>query len=391
MCITDAFTKYVELVAIDNKEANTVAEAIFEKWFCRYGIPMEIVTDGGKEFCAKISEEVMKCMGATHLKTAPYHPQCNSQAEVANKTIADYLSKYVNQTMLDWELYIAPLMFAYNTSFHRSIQNTPHFLTYGIQARQPAFFQEDLNRKFYGENTRDELTQRLQYARQIAEQNNEYATSKMQEQFNRKAQPHSFAPGQWVLLRDFTVLGKNAKLAPKWKGPFKIISLKGAHNLLIHLADGKRTKLVNIENVKPYHEAPEKPVYNLERPENEENSETEMGAERTHHVHFEENLENENFDQADKTPEFETFFQRGEGLAASQNFEQSEPPRRFTRSQARRITESEGREQSIMPQLRRARTMTETETEAEELIEMGLEEDLDIRPINTGLTDNLNV
>ena len=203
-------------------------------------------------------------MGATHLKTAPYHPHFNSQAEVTNKTITDYLSKYVNQTTLDWELYIAPLMFAYNTSFHRSIQNTPHFSTFGIQARQPAFVQEDLNRKFYGENMTDKLTQRLQYARQIAEQNNKYATSKMQEQFNRKAQPHSFAPNQWVLLRDFTVLGQNAKLAPKWKGPFKIISLKGSHNLLIHLANRKSMKLVNIENVKPYHKGPEKPVYNLE-------------------------------------------------------------------------------------------------------------------------------
>ena len=61
-------------------------------------------------------------------------------------------------------------------------------------------------------------------------------------------------------------------------------------------------------------------------------------------------------------------------MAASQNFEQLEPPRRMTRSQARRITESEGREQSNMPQLRRART--ETETEAEELTEMSLEEDV---------------
>ena len=131
---------------------------------------------------------------------------------------------------------------------------------------------------------------------------------------------------------------------------------------------------MNIENVKPYHEAPEKPVYNLMRPENEENLETEMGAERTHHVHFEENLETENFDQADETPEFETFFERGEGLAASQNFGQSEPSRRITRSQARRNTESEGREQSIMPQLCRARTRSETETE--EWTDMDLEEDV---------------
>ena len=93
----------MELVAINNKKAATIAEAIFKKWFCRYGIPMEIVTHEGKEFCAKVSE-VIKHMGATHLKTAPYHPQCNSQAKVANKTIADYFLKYVDQTTLDWEL-----------------------------------------------------------------------------------------------------------------------------------------------------------------------------------------------------------------------------------------------------------------------------------------------
>ena len=123
---------------------------------------------------------------------------------------------------------------------------------------------------------------------------------------------------------------------------------KGSHNLLIHLADGKRTKLVNIENVKPYHEAPKKPVYNLERPEREENSEdfeTEMGTERTHHVHFEETPELGNFDQADKALMSHTFFKRGEGLTANQNFDHFEPSRRITRRQARRNTETnEGRE-----------------------------------------------
>ena len=50
-----------------------------------------------------------------------------------------------------------------------------------------------------------------------------------------------------------------------------------------------------------------------------------MGAERTHYVQFQENPEIQNFDHADKTPEFDTFFEKGEGLAASQNFGQSEP------------------------------------------------------------------
>ena len=55
LCITDAFTKYIELVAIENKESATVAQAIFEPWFCRYGTPLDVVTDQGKEFCGELS------------------------------------------------------------------------------------------------------------------------------------------------------------------------------------------------------------------------------------------------------------------------------------------------------------------------------------------------
>ncbi len=49
----DAFTKYVKFVPLPNKEAATVAEAIFDKWFCHFGMPLDLVTDEGKEFCAK--------------------------------------------------------------------------------------------------------------------------------------------------------------------------------------------------------------------------------------------------------------------------------------------------------------------------------------------------
>ena len=45
LVVTDAFTKYVQLVAIPNKEAATMAKDIFEHWICRFGVPLEIVTD----------------------------------------------------------------------------------------------------------------------------------------------------------------------------------------------------------------------------------------------------------------------------------------------------------------------------------------------------------
>ena len=144
-------------------------------------MPLELVMDQGKEFCSELSEDLFRHMQVSHLKTTAYHPQCNSQAEVANKTIAKYLASFVDETTLDWEVYLPPLMIVYNTSFHRSIKTTPFFLTFGMEPRLPNLPGPDVRRKFYGESSSDELLLRL--------------------------------------LTACDVLGKNAKLCPKWSGP----------------------------------------------------------------------------------------------------------------------------------------------------------------------------
>ena len=91
LTMTDAFTKYAEIVAIPYKEAVTVADAIFTKWICRYGCPAIIHTDMGKEFINKITTELYAKLDIKGSKTTPAHPQCNSQAEVFNKTLAKYM------------------------------------------------------------------------------------------------------------------------------------------------------------------------------------------------------------------------------------------------------------------------------------------------------------
>jgi hypothetical protein len=129
--MTDAFTKYVELVALTYKEAETTGEAIFNRRICRYGTPLEIMSENGKEFRNILVAKLYKRLDIEHTTTAAYYPQCNLQAEVCNKTIAKYLNSFVDETFLDWEQYLAPMAFSYNTSLHCSIQATPYFLTYG--------------------------------------------------------------------------------------------------------------------------------------------------------------------------------------------------------------------------------------------------------------------
>jgi hypothetical protein len=131
LCMTNAFTKYVELVTLPNKGAIMVAKAIFDKWICCFRTPLDLLTDHGTEFWAKLSNEIFSHLGTSHLTTSSHHPQCNSQAEVANKTITQYLSLFYDDSTLGWELYLVPLMFSYNTLFHRTIKTSPFFLTFG--------------------------------------------------------------------------------------------------------------------------------------------------------------------------------------------------------------------------------------------------------------------
>ena len=79
-------------------------------------------------------------MQVLHLKTTAYHPQCNSQAEVANKSIAKYLATFVDESTFDWDNYLPPLMFVYNTSFNHSKISTPFFLIFAMGLRNLSFF-----------------------------------------------------------------------------------------------------------------------------------------------------------------------------------------------------------------------------------------------------------
>ena len=153
--MTDAFLKYMELVVAPSNDSRVITKAIF-------GCPLDIVTDQGKEFGAKLSNELFELLKIRHATTSLYHPQCNSQAKIANKAIVKYLACIMDESMLDWEDYTGLLMFTYNTSCHRSIKTTPFFLTHGMEAKQSGFEAADIQNKFDGPQSPD------QEAREIA-------------------------------------------------------------------------------------------------------------------------------------------------------------------------------------------------------------------------------
>ncbi len=143
-------------------------------------------------------------------------------------------------------------MFSYNTSFHRSIKNTPFYLTFGMEPRLPTLPTPDLRRKFYGESSTDDIIRKLLIARDVARQNNEDASDTARSQYDLKAAPHKFLPQQLVLMDEHSFLHKNQKLAPKWSGPHKVVRLKGEANVELQLRHNNKKVIVHCNRLKPY-------------------------------------------------------------------------------------------------------------------------------------------
>jgi hypothetical protein len=131
LAITEAFTKIATLVALPDKEATTVAEAILHRWVYWFSAAVHLFSDQGKEFCNKVMDKLCELLGTKRSTTAPYHPQSNAQVERLNRTILDFLRAEIPDDSKSWEAQLPSFEFHYNSSFHSSIGTSPWELLYG--------------------------------------------------------------------------------------------------------------------------------------------------------------------------------------------------------------------------------------------------------------------
>ena len=81
-----------------------------------------------------MSSELHRLTGTELRVTNAYHPQANGLVERNNRTIQSSLLKVLNQKPEDWPDVLPGVLFAYNTSRHKSTRYTPFFLLYGRDA-----------------------------------------------------------------------------------------------------------------------------------------------------------------------------------------------------------------------------------------------------------------
>ena len=96
--------------------------------FARFGLPHTVVTDNGSCFMSEEFEVFLAKNGVRHVKTAPYHPSSNGQAELAVHVFKNGFKKMKEGTISDR---LTRFLFSYRITPHSTTGSSPAELMFG--------------------------------------------------------------------------------------------------------------------------------------------------------------------------------------------------------------------------------------------------------------------
>ncbi|XP_035796548.1 retrovirus-related Pol polyprotein from transposon 412 [Amphiprion ocellaris] len=218
LVMTDVFSKYTLAIPTRDQRAPTVAQVLVTEWFCKFGVPARIHSDQGRNFESSLIQQLCSLYGIEKSRTTPYHPAGNGQCERFNRTLHNLLRTLPVSQKRDWHSCLPQLLFPYNTTPHQSTGESPFFLMFGQEPRLPVDFLLGRVQDPVGGDVTEWIQEhqtRLQIAFESAQGRLRVAAERRRNNHDQHVQAAPLQEGQWVLLRDFSVKGRN-KIQDLW-------------------------------------------------------------------------------------------------------------------------------------------------------------------------------
>jgi hypothetical protein len=170
VCI-DYMTKWVEAKALHRVTEEAVIDFLFKDIFTIFGMPKELVTDGGPPFNSHGFKATLQKYHIQQRMTTTYHPQDNGQVESTNKVIEAILTKIVKESRKDWSHRLLEALWAYRTTWRNTTGFSPYELVYGKSVVFPVEFEIKTLRSALAANLdlTDAQTARLQQLNELEE------------------------------------------------------------------------------------------------------------------------------------------------------------------------------------------------------------------------------
>ena len=197
------------------------------------------------------------------IATTSYHPQTNGLTERFNATLVSMLSHFITKNQNNWDVYLPYVLFAYRTSVHEFLQQSPFYCLFG---RTPQFPEDIMLRNIADSSINQEAQPFLSQLKN----NLETAYASIDEQFNqlqlrRSNNAASYTPrfkSGDLVMHYIPIRGRMKKLGYKWQGPYIILDvfnnginykIHQVHNRTYTLLHNATSKVVNASRLKKYY------------------------------------------------------------------------------------------------------------------------------------------
>ena len=254
LVIVDHFTRWVEAIPFTKEQLNSasLAELVLQHVICRHALVEEVQTDKGSVFISDIMSSVYKQLGIKRMNTSSFHPQSNGMTERFNRTVKMTLKAWCNEEQDDWDVLLPYAVFAYNTAYHSTLQESPFYLLYGRDPRLPIDILTGKKTEAYTDvhSYASVITDRLykvhKRVRDIMINVNEQRLIAIENE-----EVPSYDIGAKVWLHDPTTKRNTSeKLTIRWNGPYTVIQRVNDVNYYIEM-NGKG-QLVHVNRLKRY-------------------------------------------------------------------------------------------------------------------------------------------
>ena len=235
LVVVDAFTKL--------EEATSAAPiSSLKNIFASFGMPpRSIVSDNATQFTMRRFKQFCFDLGIKHITTSPYYPN-PSHAERVNRNLRSALNCFHSSNHQSWDTQLNWLQYAFNTARHESHSNTPFSLMMTYKPNSPLSNLWQLSDLLPDHPTPGEI--RETWSR--AANNLKMSHQRLARKYNSQRRPANFKVGDKVYVRNYPQSRRidkfAAKLAPRFRGPFSIVSFTSPVSVRLQDVNGSEIR-----------------------------------------------------------------------------------------------------------------------------------------------------